>query len=224
MYVMIGLLFVTVVVLMALAIPENGPLHTEEMGFMTACEDEVGNLYPLQISLTDRRVHPQCATMEAPILWERDQIPLRVWAVTGNPNTPIPPGRAARRMVQWANGFGGANFRILAPADSEEDADIRVYLGVAHMGVDSADSIDSNGSTEFRRMNGRLYAEIRTSNNGTVAQEYMVLMHELGHALGLGHDASPASIMHRHVEAPSEGLPRPFMSDDDKRLLRRTYQ
>lgn len=115
-------------------------------------------------------------------------------------------------------------FRSPEPHPGVRDCHVILTYGVPHESV--ADStgrerwtvVDDGGAAEFR--DGYCYAST-TNVFGEIRT--LVVMHELGHCLGLDHDDFETSIMRRsQSETPDRQFP-PRITDHDRDLLRRTY-
>lgn len=200
-FVIMGLLTCTVLVMLPIAI-----LTHEEAGLMTACPG-VNGAYNYEGT---------CFS----VTWSRRQIPLRVSVYSDNPHPPRNPETAVKDAISSVNsnlGFEALEFT------SQSRADIRVALEVPQ-DVHSTWIRDSGGGALHHMDNGIIWCEIRTWNSGTVEMVDKVLVHELGHCLGLAHDDFRDSAMYPEVVPDEDGeLTRLRFTDHDRALLRGLY-
>ena len=101
--------------------------------------------------------------------------------------------------------------------EMRDDAVIRVTVGVAY----DAQEWDSPGGQFRLHRQGSTFTscDIETSNTGQTAVLSRVLMHELGHCMGLEHDGWSGSVMFP-VQSPNA---YPHVSDHDQTLIRNEY-
>lgn len=195
-----ALLTLAVLILLPVAI-----LTHEEAGLLTACDTPSGEL--------------NYEGMCAPVEWEPSQFPLDVVVSTTNPHPAADPGEATRSAIDLINSrLGFTALRISSSSSSE----VRIDLETAQeVGVSSMH--DTGGSALHHREEGHLWCEIHTWNNGTVEMLDKVLVHELGHCLGLAHDDFPDSAMYPEMHPDGDRLTRPRITDSDRALLRELY-
>jgi hypothetical protein len=77
------------------------------------------------------------------------------------------------------------------------------------------------GITWHLRDKGRIRSRIELYAAGDAAQ--MIIVHELGHAMGLAHDPDPGSIMRASQPDPTLGLRLIRFTDSDRELLSDLY-
>lgn len=212
MLVFIVLLTAAVVVMLVLAIPSWGPLHRDEFGLMTYCDTEAG---PRYVDLgTGQRIERKCLS-EIKTARLKGGPPFPVYAYSNNPDFPGDPKQMTRSAIGWMNSKPGAGFPLLRWEDDPLKAQVVVALGTAQL-VDPAFK-HVHGST---RLQPGMGVAITVSNLPDVATAFTALRHELGHAVGLGHDDFESSFMYPALQ---EGGLSYRMTDDDRKLLAYTY-
>lgn len=147
---------------------------------------------------------------EEPIIeqWDAKLIPLKVYEGTKAEETKF--------SVDWLNTSLG--FRLFALEEKAEKSNVFIRLNVPH-GFWDAGSIDANGATYHRKVNGNLFSDIYVSNVVAPNELAAVLVHELGHVVFLGHDEVEESFMHY----PTLTMERIRVRDSDKGALRSLY-
>jgi len=194
------LLTLAVIILLPIAI-----LTHEEAGLMNACDTSSGAL--------------NYDGMCAPVEWEPSQFPLDVTVSTTNPHPPADPDDATRSAIDLINSrLGFTALRLSSSPTSEVRIDFETAQEVGESWMR-----DAGGGALHHRDEGRLWCEIRTWNNGTVEMVDKVLVHELGHCLGLAHDDFPDSAMYPEMRPDGDRLTRPRITDSDRDLLRELY-
>ncbi len=145
--------------------------------------------------------------------WARDRVPLQVCAESylDTSEDALEAVEDVAAVVDDVNARLG--FTVFEVAAS--DCDVGVIVGVpAEPGW-----MDPGGDARLEPG----FCAVRTSNTGTVEMLALVLEHELGHCLGLGHDDYPASIMYPVASPTPDGQFPPRISDHDRALLRQLY-
>lgn len=193
--------FLTLLTIAIVGIAYGVATHTEP-GLMGVCWD--GD----QVA----RVESDGANDCPEVLWNKDQIPLGVYAYTNNPNPVADPGHAvdvARDLINTQLGF---TFYVMSP--DMDSADVVVATGVPY---DKVVFGDARGITTFERHRGKLRAQVQTTNEGTVEFLHQRIVHELGHGAGLAHDPFVDSAMFIGAEITR-------FTDDDRKQLRQLYK
>jgi len=198
----VGVLALILVVLVLLPV---AIFTHEESGLMTACDTESGAL----------NYGGACYQVE----WAPSQFPLDVYAATSNPEPPAEVGDAVSGAVDLINSRLGFTALRMSSSTSSE---IRIDFETAQE-VSTSSMTDPGGSALHHREDSRLWCQIRTWNNGTVELVDRVLVHELGHCLGLAHDDFPDSAMYPEMHSDGDRLTRPRITDFDRDLLRGLY-
>lgn len=196
----IALLFLVVIILLPIGI-----LTHEEAGLMNACDTPSGAL----------NYEGMCYQVK----WERSQFPLDVYISTTNLHPPTDPEGAAQSAVELLN------FRLGFPAlrlSPDPSAEIRIDFETMQ-DVGRTAMRDAGGDALHHRQDGRLWCVLRTWNNGSVEMVDKVLVHELGHCLGLAHDNFSDSAMSEELRPDGDLITRPRITDFDRNLLRELY-
>lgn len=124
----------------------------------------------------------------------------------------LPSVKAA--ITFWNRELGMPVLVLISPAPGEV-ADVLIGTGSAgagHLGV-----------TWFHSSGRVLTATIELRQPGDVCQVARVLEHELGHVLGLAHDAAAPSIMARYVDGDCFDIPY-LVTDRDLQALEGHYR
>ena len=156
------------------------------------------------------------------IMWERSDFPLPVYVSSSNPHPPADPQQATQSAIDLINSRLG--FTALRQVADVTEARIRIdFEGAAEVGGPMS---DPGGVVHHRRdAEGRLHCDMYTWNNGSITEVDGVLIHELGHCLGLAHDDFPDSAMYDQfiVTLGAERISRLRITDYDRSLLRDLY-
>lgn len=174
--------------------------------------------------------HNENGFMEDWHVWDTNDFPLRFTAARYRAdgtwhasNAPLDVRRAADR---WNHALG---FRAFEPVEQGIRAQIIIELGVPA----EPDWMDPGGTAEIVASstwsptdgNGSFFeCRVKTSNTGTEEILFYVLIHELGHCLGLDHDYWDGSIMREKQFSAEDLRDAPRISDHDRALLRRRYE
>jgi len=153
----------------------------------------------------------------SPIEWNRDSFPLLVHAEAAYPDSPD-PNKAVLHAIGFINQRLG--FRAFNGSENKRP-DVYVKIGVSQ-----DDTWDEAGGRAYhkRDANGRMIGYVETCNVGEISMLNLVLIHELLHILGLGHDDWEGSIMYSVQQTTTEevvNLGRLWISDADTLYLQR---
>jgi len=142
------------------------------------------------------------------IVWSRSALPFEV-------ETDGYVGEV-QTSIDLINTQVGCDLLTYREATGSEPADISITSEAAMSRGDGR-----GGSTWHLRDGDRLRARVELYAAGSMAQR--VLVHELGHALGLAHDPFPASIMYPTQYDNTGRLETVMFTDSDRSLLHRLY-
>jgi hypothetical protein len=176
----------------------------------------------------DHFSHNENGFMEAWPQWEESNFPL---ILSTNIYTPdrsrqaIDPGTsrtAIRAAERWNDAVGQELFYVedwVGPAGGRA----RIFINI---GVPSEEGWMDPGGTAviITESDGWQHCLIETSNSGSSEILFYVIMHELGHCLGLAHDTWEGSIMRRTQGSAADLRDAPRISDHDTALLRNRYE
>lgn len=142
------------------------------------------------------------------IAWPQESFPLEVQT----------DGRIGevQTSIDLINSQVGCDLLAYQEASGQEPADISITSEAVMSRGD-----ERGGSTWHLRDGDRLRARIELYAAGSMAQR--VLIHELGHALGLAHDPFTASIMYPTQYDSTGRLETVMLTDSDRSLLHRLY-
>lgn len=169
--------------------------------------------------------HNEKGFMDGSYIWETTDFPLRWTALRYQadgvtPRLTMAPLEVRRAADRWNAALG---FRAFEQVEDGFRAQIIIDLGVpAEPGW-----MDPGGTAEIRMDNGPghfVECRVRTSNTGTEEILFYVLVHELGHCLGLDHDTWDGSIMREKQFSAPDLRDAPRISDHDRALLRARYE
>lgn len=155
--------------------------------------------------------HDEPTFADNAIQWAPEDFPLRVCASDRRGQLDARP---IQYVVQTVN--QRLDMAALAYVGAQEECDVVVTMGVpAEPGW-----TDPGGDARWARGGRVCYVGVSNVHGELVT---LVLYHEMGHCLGLGHDDYEQSIM-RPVqrETPDRALP-PWISDADRAAIRARY-
>lgn len=158
----------------------------------------------------------ECAALE----WPRGAFPLRVGVRFDEVGHPGALEAVAGAVDRINTRLGFAALLVDPEAGCSGEHQVCIEVGVAY----ERGFMDDHGTARHRQvLGGAMRCEATTANTGTDELLAMVLEHELGHCLGLAHDDFGASIMRPvQTSAPMGEFP-PWITDDDRALLRSRY-
>lgn len=153
---------------------------------------------------------------EETILWDKKVFPLKVSAETNNDYLISSYRNTTNYAIDWVNmSFGFSALRLI---DDPAKSDIHINIGAPH-GSWGDGAIDSNGATYHYKTYGGMKAKVYTSNVVGESELSAVLVHELGHVLGLGHSEVEESFMHY----PTLTMGKIRVRDSNKEIIRSLY-
>lgn len=192
--------------------------HTEPTFLLVCWQDDESAIY---VSGIEGGNTGPCST-PVELHWHPDVLPLdvRIVALSGmafdlNFDLEVQATRAAIRTINARLGYQALNFSL-------GHGDVLVHFGIpSELGAPVADCrhFALNGTGLAYR------AEIRVRNVEGAIELHQVMVHELGHALGLAHDDYQGSVMYwgtGDVLWP-ESLASTWISDADAEALRNRY-
>jgi hypothetical protein len=197
-------------------------VNTEDSLFLMFCSGNAGKLIPVHVG--PGVIARSVCKNPFPLDIQKSQFPLKTRGRSYNPHLGIASEVAVRAAITWVNSSAGAGFDAMEWYDGPETADVEVRLGVAR-GSWGLDSIGANGAAyHWRHVDGRVYAEVVTSNTGSVEALHLTLCHEFLHVLGLAHVDWRGSIMFPVVEESETGAFHvPWLGDAQRRALQLKY-
>lgn len=139
------------------------------------------------------------------VRWAKSRMPLQVYA------NELPLVEQAIDRINAELGFSA-----LAVWDMRRAPDVFVAVNVRPL-----TKRYNGGVTQHYYSEGRFVAAIATWGNESAFTEYLVLLHEFGHVLGLAHDPRPESMMFPRI--PAEGHHAIALTGHDRQLLRGLY-
>jgi len=203
MYVAVGIIFVAALV---------GVIYAVVMHYKTLGTDEHFS-------------HNENGYMEDWHQWEPGDFPLQlstnVYTSEGQAIVRSQSERAIRAAERWNNAAGVELFYV-DDWMGQDGGRARVFINI---GVPAEPGwMDPGGTAEIvTEEDGWQHCLIQTSNTGTDEILFYVIMHELGHCLGLAHDTWEGSIMREVQSSPADLRNSPRVSDHDEALLRNRY-
>lgn len=203
-----------------------------EPGLLRVCWTGAGGLearYEDADSVDGQIANASCDRPEE-LVWPQSQVPLTVSAVEGN-ETVLIVGSTRRRAIDAATDDINRQlgFRMLRPVTSVVPASVVVQVGAA-MGVSSRTGAGASPLGYARHYRGdrdsRLHCRGTVlSRVSDISTQYVVVLHELLHCVGLAHDWSESSVMYPFTRDDIMGHELRFVliSDRDRRRLAKLY-
>lgn len=185
----------------------------KEFGLMSGCFDPSGIFRVSRLSNTETF---DVCEVDHELKWDKELFPLKVYATTDNDYLESTYKQTVGYATNWMNtSFGFQLFEITDDIDS----DIYIKVGVPH-GSWGVGAIDANGACYHNQVVDGMKVTIFTSNVVTPSELSAVLVHELGHAIGLGHNDVEESFMH----IPTLTLDKIRVRDSNKELIQTLYK
>lgn len=161
-----------------------------------------------------------CDGPERELRWPRSSFPLEVAHECADPDDCLGALRALDAATKEINRQVGRD--VLVVQTDADAPDVNVVFGAVR--PSSREAV--GGSTRHRRSGGRMWATIEAlaPSGGSPSLVHRVLVHELGHALGLAHDDFEDSAMHPVTRMRGDDGEEPLgigFTDADRRALRR---
>ena len=153
------------------------------------------------------------------LIWSQEYIPLFVYAKGSNPYSTYSPMAATTTAMRYINAMLGWDAFVWA---GDRTPDVEVAIDVPY---DSTWTCPGGRTRHERDSSGVMRAYVETSNTSDIMELNAVLVHELLHALGLGHDDWEGSIMYVNTRIDGGGSPygRLWITDHDRKLLTSLY-
>jgi len=130
------------------------------------------------------------------LTWPREEIPLSI-VTRSTSGEAVGAGSTAARVISRAvrdlNAQAGCDLlRMVPPGDA--DADFIIHWGEAFI-VGGSRASNAPGSCAHRGAGAPIESHLSVRGGLSDRFAYLVLLHELGHGLGLGHNANRGTVM-----------------------------
>lgn len=207
MYVIVGLVFAAVIVLLAVAIP-----RTPVDGLLEVCWLPDGKAQ----YVNDMNAFERACDEPKTINWGTDNLLVvvmndgEVYSISETPGS-------VRYAIDLVNFQLGTHLTI---TNSVRDADILIDWHAAYeIGEDRSRFADAHGFCEHIQLeSGKMIANMSIRTLGTIALEGRATVHELGHCIGLTH--SSFGIMQPSITTDSDFV---MFSDSQRSLIKKLY-